>query len=162
METVLLLRPPIGQHGTEASWERAPGARPSARSAERSMAAAGTDVWVSTFAQLMSERKPRDAWVLLPQESLAAGPLDGSSFQYRLKGLSRCGQGRWGAYRGGGGAPRMGGPQVGGSAGCWGWRPVGWGSRGWAEPILVLLGQAREWDSDSWGICRAVGRDHSD
>ncbi|XP_040828379.1 receptor-transporting protein 5 [Ochotona curzoniae] len=53
------------------------------------MAAAGTDVWVSTFAQLMSERKPRDAWVLLPQESLAAGPLDGSSFQYRLKGLSR-------------------------------------------------------------------------
>uniref|UniRef100_G1TWZ9 3CxxC-type domain-containing protein n=1 Tax=Oryctolagus cuniculus TaxID=9986 RepID=G1TWZ9_RABIT len=64
--------------------------RLSARSADtRSMDAAGADVWVSTFAQLMSERKPRDAWVLLPQESLAAGPLDGSSFQYRLKGLSR-------------------------------------------------------------------------
>ncbi|KAL2775385.1 receptor-transporting protein 5 [Daubentonia madagascariensis] len=50
---------------------------------------ARADVWARTFAQLMAERKPHDVWALLPQESLAAGHLDGAGLQYRLKGLSR-------------------------------------------------------------------------
>ncbi|EHB16190.1 hypothetical protein GW7_11082 [Heterocephalus glaber] len=49
----------------------------------------GTDVWGSTFAQLMAEKKPQDLWVLHPQENLASGHLDSGSLQYWLKGLSR-------------------------------------------------------------------------
>uniref|UniRef100_H0XNH2 3CxxC-type domain-containing protein n=1 Tax=Otolemur garnettii TaxID=30611 RepID=H0XNH2_OTOGA len=53
------------------------------------MERARADRWARTFVQLMAERKPRDVWALLPQESLVAGCLDGDGLQYRLKGLSR-------------------------------------------------------------------------
>ncbi|XP_008061269.1 receptor-transporting protein 5 [Carlito syrichta] len=49
---------------------------------------AAAAVWASTFAQLMAARKPRDVWVLLPQDSLAMGHQEGG-LQYRLEGLSR-------------------------------------------------------------------------
>ena len=51
----------------------------------------GVDVWASTLAQLMAKRKPQDTWELVREENLASGHLDSSGFQYRLRGLSRCG-----------------------------------------------------------------------
>lgn len=54
----------------------------------------GADVWAKTLVQLMAQTKPKDIWELVPQENLASGHLDSSGFQYRLRGLSRCG---WGA-----------------------------------------------------------------
>ncbi|KAM9249349.1 receptor-transporting protein 5 [Dugong dugon] len=58
----------------------------------------GADVWAATFHKLMAERKPRDTWVLLPEDRLVAGRLDHGCFQYRLKGLAglQCGHCSWG------------------------------------------------------------------
>uniref|UniRef100_A0A8D2CX16 3CxxC-type domain-containing protein n=1 Tax=Sciurus vulgaris TaxID=55149 RepID=A0A8D2CX16_SCIVU len=50
---------------------------------------AGARVWADTFTQLMAEKKPRDVWVLRPEDSLVAGDLEGGGLQYQLKGLSR-------------------------------------------------------------------------
>lgn len=63
------------------------------RTAEPSASMDGADVWASTLAQLMAKRKPQDTWELLPEENLASGHMDSSGFQYRLRGLSRCGCG---------------------------------------------------------------------
>ncbi|XP_006875301.1 PREDICTED: CXXC-type zinc finger protein 11 [Chrysochloris asiatica] len=58
----------------------------------------GADVWATTFRQLMTETKPQDTWVLLPEGNLVAGRLDHGCSQYRLKGLARfqCGRCLWG------------------------------------------------------------------
>ncbi|XP_049744834.1 receptor-transporting protein 5 [Elephas maximus indicus] len=58
----------------------------------------GANVWAATFHQMMAERKPRDTWVLLPEDSLVAGRPDHGCFQYRLKGLAglQCGHCPWG------------------------------------------------------------------
>uniref|UniRef100_G3U041 3CxxC-type domain-containing protein n=1 Tax=Loxodonta africana TaxID=9785 RepID=G3U041_LOXAF len=58
----------------------------------------GANVWAATFHQMMAERKPRDTWMLLPEDSLVAGRPDHGCFQYRLKGLAglQCGHCPWG------------------------------------------------------------------
>uniref|UniRef100_G3UE00 3CxxC-type domain-containing protein n=1 Tax=Loxodonta africana TaxID=9785 RepID=G3UE00_LOXAF len=63
-----------------------------------SMDRPGANVWAATFHQMMAERKPRDTWMLLPEDSLVAGRPDHGCFQYRLKGLAglQCGHCPWG------------------------------------------------------------------
>ncbi|KAG8508262.1 Receptor-transporting protein 5 [Galemys pyrenaicus] len=58
----------------------------------------GVDLWARTLAQLMAKRKPQDTWELLAEDDLAAGHLDSTGYQYRLRGLSRlqCGRCHWG------------------------------------------------------------------
>ncbi|XP_037378091.1 receptor-transporting protein 5 [Talpa occidentalis] len=58
----------------------------------------GVDLWARTLAQLMAKRKPQDTWELLAEDDLAAGHLDSTGYQYRLRGLSRlqCGRCQWG------------------------------------------------------------------
>ena len=119
----------------------------------------GADMWAKTWAQLMAQTEAQDTWELAPQENRASGPLHSSAFQYRLRGLSRCGWGPpvasqelgWGVK-----LPRhqpvldvawaLGGRS--GRVSAWPCHPTG----GWAGRELPV--PSGQWGS--WGSCVSV------